>query len=116
MFGQSGPILRTATTNSAAQASIKNFIHSGAKEPDTASVQCSAKTKIGQYLGLGRIVKCRPGAYPAVRKPGPGKRSQLDAVITSLSLQDGNSKIGNLYAIRDSIYYPVVAPVTEKAR
>lgn len=114
MFGQSGPTLNTATANSAAQGSIKNFIHSGGKESDTAALNVLQKLQLDSTWVSVELLNADREPILQSGKLDLGKDLSLDAVITSLSLQDGNSKIGKLYAIRDSIYYPVVAPVTEK--
>jgi signal transduction histidine kinase len=114
MFGQSGPTLTTTTRNTAAQEPIKNYIRSQGKGSDTAVLRILKKLRPDSTWVSTELLNADRQLILESGKFSPGKDFNLDAVVTSMSLKDDECKIGNFYAVRDSIYYPVIAPVTDK--
>jgi signal transduction histidine kinase len=118
MFGQSAQTITTATHTAATQESFKKYIQSasGRTISDTAAITALQKVRTDSTWVLVQLLNADHKPLLQSGLPGININVNLDSVILSLSLNSESCKIGNLYRIRDSIYYPIVATIAENNR
>ncbi len=112
MFSQSMQNLVTATRTAGNQGAIKNFLHTdGSKQSDSA---LQVLEKIRQDSTSVLIDLLDPDYQLVLRseKDSIGKKVNFDSLLLVLSVNRDTS-VGKIYALRDSMYYPVVVAVTE---
>ncbi len=114
IFGQSAQSLATATRAAASQDAIKNYLLSGSKASDTAALQSLQKLRSDSTWVLVELLDMNRQPILQSSPPGVEIKINLNAAISSLAIGPDSCKIGKLYAIGDSIYYPVIAAITEK--
>ncbi len=116
MFGQSAQGLITATRNAAGQETIKNFLRSGGSEPDSAALALLQKLRPDSTWVLVELLNISRAPILWSRVAGRYITVNRDSVISQLRVGPDSCKIGKLYTVRDSLYYPVVATVTDEKK
>ncbi|HEX7904171.1 MAG TPA: ATP-binding protein [Chitinophagaceae bacterium] len=116
MFGQSSQNYLIAARTMAGQDSIKKFLRSEGKDSGSASasleimqkLQKDSSTLLVELLDANKTLKLRSA------RPGIEVKVNLDSVLNDLSIGQDASKIGKIYLSGDSMYYPVVASITDE--
>lgn len=115
MFGQSAQALVTATRRAAGQETVKNYLLNASTASDTAAFNVLQKLRLdSSWVAVELLdVNRKPVLHSGL--PGIEIKIDLDKAISSLAIGPDSCKIGKLYPpIRGSIYYPIIAAVTEK--
>ena len=112
MFSQSTQNLLTATRKAANQSSIKNFLRNdGPKQTDSA-LQVLEKIREDSTSVLIDLLNAN---YQLVLRSGKDaieKKVNFDSLLLVLAV-NRDTAVGKIYAVRDSMYYPIIAPVTD---
>lgn len=112
MFSQSMQNFLTATRTAANQQSVKNFLNSdGVKQKDSALL---ALQKILQDSSSVFVELLDTNYQPVLRS---GKESieikvNFDSLLLLLA-DRRNTAIGKIHAVRNSMYYPIIASITD---
>jgi signal transduction histidine kinase len=116
IFGQSSQNFLTVTRASAGQDSIRRFLQSGGKESRVESLAAMGKlhtdstSLLVELLDVNKVQVLRSG------KPGIAIKVNLDSLLTDLSVRPESCEIGKILKAGDSLYYPIVASVTDKTQ
>lgn len=114
LFGQSALPLTAATHAASNQQSIKNYLIQGGKTTDTSALNELERLRLDSTWVLVELVNKNylPILYSG--NSSLSKKIKSDSVIYGSSVGPDSCKIGNFYQVNDSIYYPIIATVTEK--
>lgn len=116
MFGQSSQNYLTAARAMAGQDSIKKFLQSDGKDSRSASLEIMQKLQKDSLTLLMELLDANKTSKLRSARPGIEVNVNLDSVLSDLSIGPDSSKIGKIYLAGDSMYYPVVASVTNQKK
>ena len=116
MFGQSAQPIMAATLTAAQQPAVKKFLNHEIPADDTAVLSILEKLRPDSTWVIAELLD--KNRKPVLQSVLPGKNITVDrdSVIAFSSPPSGLSKIGKLYSVRDTIYYPIIAPVSADGR
>ena len=116
MFGQSAPNLLAATHSAAGQTPVVSFMRSGKVQADSAVTTLLQKLRPDSSWVLAELVNSSNEVVFQSCLPGVTINLDRDSVISYLSPGPDSSKIGKLYGLHDSVYYPIIASITDNKR
>ena len=117
MFSNSTSSYVTATLTTAGQVAIKKYLRSAGK--DSAAEALKLLQKLRQDTSFVLVELLDVNQHPVLTAAKNGTRINIDILSSLPSLSTilpDSGKAGKIVAIRDSIYYPVVATVTDSHR
>ena len=116
MFGQSAQPIMATTLTAAQQPAVKKFLNHEIPADDTAILSILKKLRPDSTWVIAELLD--KNRRPVLQSVLPGKNITVDrdSVIAFLSPGSGSCKIGKLYSVSDTIYYPVVAPVSAEGQ
>ena len=118
MFGQSMQALVVATKVMANNESIRQCLHSGGNELRTEVLGILQKVRQERQDTTSVLVELLDANKKRVlrsAKDGIESRVNFDSLL-SLSFSEADSGIGKIYAVKDSMYYPVIVAITEQKK
>jgi len=113
MFGQAAKDLTSGTHTVANQPPIKNYVLNGGRGPDTAALPVLQKLQLDSSWILVELYNAQ---WKPLLRTGATElklNKNLDSVISFSSPGPDSCKIGKLVQVGDSIYYAIVAAVTD---
>lgn len=116
ILSQSAQGMVGSTAAAAKQAVIKNYLKPEDKSPDTAVLHTLDKLRPDSTWPLVLLINAKKEIVLQSGLKGVHIPIGLDSVIGQLSLVPDSAKIGKLYQAGDSIYYPIVATVTNRTK
>ena len=116
ILSQSAQTLVNSTRAAANQPVIKNYMLPEDKSPDTAVLRSLEKLRPDSTWPLTILTNAKKEIVLQSGLKGVHIAIGLDSVISQLSLTPDSAKIGKLYQAGDSIYYPIVATVTNRTK
>jgi len=105
-----------STRTAAKQEGIKNYFLPENNSPDTAVLHSLEKLRPDSTWPLTLLTNAKREIVLQSGLKDVHIPIGLDSVIRQLSLAPDSSKIGKLYQSGDSIYYPIVATVTNRTK
>ena len=114
MFGQSAQALIAATRITAGNGSIMKYLQSGGKDSVSESLEVLQKIRpdstwvLSELLDLNRVTVLRSG------RTVTEITAALDSALSVSSVHPDSFKVGRIYMVKDSMYYPIIAGVTDK--
>ncbi|HUS03674.1 MAG TPA: ATP-binding protein [Chitinophagaceae bacterium] len=114
MFTQSTKALNTATIAVAAKDPIKKYVQTGAGEFKSEALEILNKLKKDSTWLLVELLNA--DKIPVLWSGNKAVESKLslDTIFSSLSVDADSSRSGKIYAAGDSMYYPVMAIITNQ--
>ena len=112
MFTQSSQMLISTTRAVANQDAIKKYLQIAEPDSQAQAMAVIEKLRVDttsvlvDLLNRNRMVVLRSG------KGSIADRVNIDSIMSGFSYSDSAAAIGKIYLVRDSMYYPVVIPVT----
>ncbi|HMK27284.1 MAG TPA: ATP-binding protein [Chitinophagaceae bacterium] len=114
MFGQSVPIVVTTTRSIAAKEPIKKYLQSDKRDADTAVVNALQRLRPDSSWVLAELLNADHQVILSSSLNNFEIKINRDSVLADLSLQPDSCKLGKLYRAGDSIFYPIVAAVSDQ--
>ena len=114
MLGQSAQTVIVTTKAAAAQEPIKKYLQSGGKESDSAALKLMQNLRLDSSWVLVELLNADKQTMLRSGLAGIVITLNLDSIISSLPLGPDSSKVGKIYSAGDSMYYPIIATVSEK--
>jgi signal transduction histidine kinase len=118
MFGQSMQALVAATKVMANNESIRQCLQSGGTELRSEALEILQKIRQERQDTTSVLVELLDSDRRRVllsAKDGIESRVNFDSLL-SLSFSEANSGIGKIYAVKDSMFYPVIVAITEQKK
>lgn len=115
MFGQSMQALVVATKATANNESIIQCLQSGGNEYRTEALESLQKVRQDTTSVLVELLDANKKRVLRSAKDGIEGRVNFDSLL-SLSFSEADSGIGKIYAVRDSMYFPVIAAISEQKK
>jgi signal transduction histidine kinase len=115
MFGQSAQFIVNATLNTANQNTVKQYLRSGGKEFRTETLESIGKLYRDSTWVLIELLDSN--LKPVLRSNKStiaGVKVDMKNVLSFTKISPGLSKVGKIYKVGDSMYYPIIAPVADK--
>ncbi len=116
MLSQSAQTLVLSTRTAAKQDAVKNYFLSEDKSSDTAVLHSLEKLRPDSTWPLILLANAKKEIVLRSGLNDVHIAIGLDSVISQLSLPYDSTKIGKLYQTGDTICYPIVATVTNRAK
>src|SRR5258705_2007636 len=114
MFRQSIPIVVATTRSIAAKEPIKKYLQSDKKEADTAVLNTLQRLRPDSSWVLVELLNADHQVILNSSLNNFEIKINRDSVLSDLSLQPDSCKLGKLYPVGDSIFYPIVAAVSDQ--
>ena len=114
MFGQSAPAVVATTRSVAAKDPVKKYLLSGEKEADTAVLNTLQRLRLDSSWVLVELLNADHQVILNSSLNNFEIKINRDSVLSDLSLQPDSCKLGKLYTVGDSIFYPIAAAVTDQ--
>jgi signal transduction histidine kinase len=114
MLGQSALSLVTTTKTAAGQEIIKKYLAGDPSVSDSSVLQVLQKLRPDSLSVLVELLNADKKSVLQSRRPGSTINLNTADVITAAKPGPDFAKVGKLYLAGDSIYYPVIASITEK--
>ena len=113
IFGQTAQVAMMSTRNVAKEEPVRKYLQSGGALPDSTAkislrkLQTDTQSVYVELLDLNRKQVLRAG------KKGIEVKVNRDSMLSDLNVAPDSSKVGKIYLINDSLYYGIVASVTD---
>jgi hypothetical protein len=114
MLGQSAQTVILTTRAAATQEPIKKYLQSGGKESDSAVLKLMQNLRLDSSWILVELLNANKQSMLQSGITGANIKLNLASIISSLTLGPDSSKVGKIYPAGDSMYYPIIATVSEK--
>ena len=114
MFTQSTKALNTTTLAVTAKDSIKKCVQSGGQEFKTESLEILNKFKKDSTWLLVELLDAKKNTVLWTGNKLAESKLSLDTIFSSLLVEADSCRTGKIYAVGDSMFYPVVATITNK--
>jgi signal transduction histidine kinase len=113
ILGQTSRVTMISAHNVAKEEPVRKYLQSGATIPDSAAKASLQKLQTDtQSLYVELLDQNRKQVLRAGRK-GIQVKVNNDSMLSDLQVAPDSSKVGKIYLINDSLYYAVVATVTD---
>ncbi|MDP4261015.1 MAG: sensor histidine kinase [Bacteroidota bacterium] len=112
MFSQSYQTIMVATHVAAGQESIKKSLEGGGPEFQTDAMQVLQKLRLDSTWVLTELLNANRQPVLHSAKDSIQFSARFDSLWPTLTLNDQGG-IGKIYWLKDSMYYPIIVPVTD---
>jgi len=116
MFGHGGPALLAGTQNAANQDAIKKYLSPGFTGPDTAARHILEKLQTDSTWVLAQLLDAEHKSVLQSALPGNSLIPNTDSLLTHSDMGPDSIKIGKLMLVNGSIYYTIMASVTDQKK
>ncbi len=116
LFGQSAQAMITATKATANQPSIKQNLLSGGKEQRTEALDALGKLGLDKQSVMIGLLDANYQQLLHVTKDSIVPRFNYDSLLSKIFINTDSNSVGNLYYLKDSLYYPVLVPVSDNKK
>jgi len=113
MLGQSAQITIITTKAAAAQEPFKKYLQSGGKEFDSVALKAMQSLRLDSSWVMVELLNAKKQSMLQSGINGVNIKLNPDSIISSLPLGPDSCKIGKIYAVNDSMYYPIIATISE---
>jgi signal transduction histidine kinase len=114
LFGKSAQGFITATHVAATQESIRETLSSGTVESKANAFQTLEKLRLDSSSVLVELLDSNRKQVLLSSKSNIERRINFDSLLQVAFPVTDTANIGKIYLIKDSMYYPVIARVTDK--
>jgi signal transduction histidine kinase/ActR/RegA family two-component response regulator len=114
MFQQSAQSIMTTTRTVARQEEIKRYLQSNKNKPDNEALKALEKLRTDSLSVLVQLWNKNHVNVLSSGVPGVSLSINLDSAFSTPSLLHDSAVVGKMYAIRDTIYYPIIAVVSDE--
>ena len=114
MLGQSAQNVIMTTRAVAAQEPFKKYLESDGKESDSAALKLMQNLRLDSSWILVELLNANKQIMLRSGITGVDIKLNLDSIISTLLLGPDSCKVGKIYLSGDSMYYPIIATVSEK--
>jgi signal transduction histidine kinase len=112
LFGQSSIAITSATHTTAQQETIKKFLNSPGMQSDSVKLVLD-KLRFDSTWILVELLNADHQSVIRSTTPGSEVKIHSEKLIPPALLSKDSSFVGKIYKVGDSIYYPIIAAVTE---
>ncbi|HET6995240.1 MAG TPA: hypothetical protein VFI06_09685, partial [Chitinophagaceae bacterium] len=112
MFSRSTQLILATTQSTANQESVKKVLQPGGSGFHSQALEDLRKLRLDSTWVLIELLDINRHPVVFSGRDSAHVISRFDSLWTSSSLNDF-TRIGKIYQLGDSMYYPIVAPVTE---
>jgi signal transduction histidine kinase len=115
MFGQSAQFVVNETLNTANQNTVKQYLRSGGKEFRTETLESIGRLYRDSTWVLIELLDSN--LKPVLRSNKSiiaEVKVEMKNVLSFTKVSPGLSKVGKIYKVGDSMYYPIIASVADK--
>ncbi len=112
MFSQSMQNLLTATRTVGSQSSVKRFLKSNGEEQKDSALMVLKKIREDSTSVMVDLLNTNYQTVLRSEKDSIAKKVNFDSLLSVLATHR-DTAIGKIYVIRDSMYYPVIAAITD---
>jgi signal transduction histidine kinase len=116
LFGQSAQAMMTATKATANQPSIKQNLLSGGKEQRTEALDALGKLGLDKQSVMIGLLDANYQQLLHITKDSIAPRFNYDSLLSKIFITTDSNSVGSLYYLKDSLYYPVLVPVTDNKK
>src|ERR1043165_5569551 len=116
MFSQSSQNNLAISRKAATGDSIRNYMISPGKETEIEAVEALKLLHKDSTSLQAELLDANKNTVLQSAKPGVHVIANLGTIISDLSIGPDSSKIGKLILSGDSIYYPIIASITNEKR
>lgn len=114
LFGQSSKVWNTQLLQVAGHDSLKKCVLTGGTELNTETTEILARLKKDSTWIFVELVDKNNWPIAKTGNERVKAKLSLETVMSGLKLQAGESRVGKLYSSGDSLFFPIVAAVTEQ--
>src|SRR5438552_5400337 len=116
MFQQSAQSIMMTTRAVARQEEIKRYLQSNKNKPNSGALKALEKLRTDSLSVLVQLWNKNRVNVLSSGVPGLSLSINLDSAFSTPSLLHESAVVGKMYAIRDIIYYPIIAAVTDETQ
>ena len=116
MFQQSAQSIMMTTRAVARQEEIKRYLQSNKNKPNSGALKALEKLRTDSLSVLVQLWNKNRVNVLSSGVPGLSLSINLDSAFSTPSLLHDSAVVGKMYAIRDIIYYPIIAAVTDETQ
>ncbi|HMG67104.1 MAG TPA: ATP-binding protein, partial [Chitinophagaceae bacterium] len=113
MFQQSAQSIIAINRAAARQEKIKKYLLQKDNTPDSEALSILQKLRLDSSSVLQELWNKNGLNVLHSGMPGISIPVTLDSILSIPSLQHDSAGVGKMYEIRDTVYYPIIAAVTE---
>ena len=114
MLSQSSQVVKTIVLKGAGQPSLKKFLETGGSTERDETLNNLQKLKRDSTWLLIELIGKNKAPILSFGSQSSAQKLPPDTILSEFVLRSDTCVLGRLYAVGDSVYFPVVATVTDK--
>ncbi|MES1215506.1 MAG: ATP-binding protein, partial [Bacteroidota bacterium] len=114
MFGESAKTMTTTTNSAAMEKPVRKYLQSQSSLPDPEAVAALQKLQIDTQSLFVELLTPELRQILRVGKQGIGVSLNRKIVLRDISVGPDSCRVGKIYQVGDSMYYPIVAAIADK--
>jgi signal transduction histidine kinase len=112
MFSQSYQLVMTSTRAAAGQESIKKFLQTPTPEVQTEAMKALQKLRLDSTWVLTELLDAKRQPVLHAGRDSVRISARFDSLWPNFAL-DNFGSVGKIYLLKDSMYYPIIVPVSD---
>lgn len=113
MLNQSAQTMISGTRAAADSISVKQFLRSGGREKQSEALEVLQKLRQDSTSVLVELLNPYWRPVLVSGKGSIGTRVNFDSLLAVFTRTDSSAALGKIYQVRDSMFYPLIVPVTD---
>ncbi len=113
MLGQSTQTLISVTRAAAGQEPVRKYLQTGEPDSQTQVLSVIEKLRVDTTSVLIDLLDKNRKVVFRSAKGAIASRVNFDSLMLEFSYSDSAAAVGKIYLVKDSMYYPIIVPVTD---